>query len=130
VETSSSSDTEERPPLSLGNEMHMSVRPTSMATILFLEPPSNSQQDPFVADVLAINSVPEKKRKREILDYIWIPPLSKAAQSSSTTNRKKTREPATSRAKGDGKREERNASPSLDVEMVYSLSSRMPLSYT
>jgi hypothetical protein len=84
-----------------------------------LESATDSQQGPSGADALAVaNSVPGKKRKRQILDCIMIPSLPKAARPSIATHNKTTWESTTSPAKRNGKYKAGDGSPQQDVEMV------------
>lgn len=119
-ETAPNSDPVEPPPLSLGNE-HLSVRPTGTLPNMAYSIPSTANTQPGTsgADTLLAKPPPvEKKRKRQVLDYILMPPLPKAVPPSISSN-KKLSAPSTPRAKGKAKQMERNRSPlPVEVEMV------------
>ena len=73
------------------------------------ESATDSQQSPSSANTLAVvNPVPGKKRKRQVLDFIMVPSLPKAARSSIA---KTAKESTTSPAKRNGKYKERDGSP-------------------
>jgi hypothetical protein len=65
-----------------------------------------------------VDPVPEKKRKRQVLDYILMPPLPKAVRSPITIHRDKTRKPSISQAQRNGKQKERIENPPVVVEIV------------
>jgi hypothetical protein len=107
--------------------MHLSVRPTTMAVIppgfsYTLRSSAGDCQDGSIANTPSVNPTSvQKKRKRQVLDYILMPPLPKAIQLT-IANTKKTRKHSTSQTKGRAKQKEQDGNLPMDVEMVYPIS--------